>query len=155
MTDDMIRAVAKSGGLVMINFGCEFLSQDSADASAWSNPAIADAARAATASITDPKTRQKAIDEFLASKRHQATIDDVVAHILHIRKIAGADYVGLGSDFDGVTCVPKGLEDVSQWPNLTRKLLEAGLTPAEIRKVYGENLLRFMKAVETTAASSR
>lgn len=155
MTDEMIRAVAKTGGLVMVNFCCEFLSQKSADTSAWSNPAIAEAARAATASITDPNARQKAIDEFLASKRHQATIDDVVTHIAHVRQIAGIDHVGLGSDFDGISCVPKGLEDVSKWPSLTRKLLEAGFTPAEIRKIYGGNLLRFMKAVETTAASSR
>jgi membrane dipeptidase len=155
MSDDMIRAVAKSGGLVMINFGCEFLSQKSADTSAWTNPALADQARAATASITDPKARQKAIDAFLDAKLHQASIDDVVAHIAHIKHVAGIGHVGLGSDFDGITCVPKGLEDVSKWPALTRKLLEAGFTTAEIRKVYGENLLRFMRAVETTAASSR
>lgn len=155
LSDDMIRAVAKSGGIVMINFCCEFLSQRSADTSAWINPAIAEQARAATASIPDPKARQKAIDAFLAEKLHQASIDDVVAHIAHVRTVAGIGHVGLGSDFDGITCVPKGLEDVSKWPALTRKLLEAGFTPAEIRKVYGENLLRFMRAVETTAASSR
>jgi membrane dipeptidase len=155
MSDDMLRAVAKKGGLVMVNFCCEFLSQKSADTSAWLNPSIAEAARAATAHITGPKARQKAIDAFLDAKLHQASIDDVVAHIAHIRQIAGIESVGLGSDFDGISCVPKGLEDVSKWPALTRKLLEAGFTPAEIRKIYGENLLRFMKAVETTAASSR
>ena len=82
----------------------------------------------------------------------RATIDDVVAHIDHVKKIAGIDYVGLGSDFDGVGCVPEGLDDVSKWPNLTRKLLEKGYTPAEIRKVYGGNLLRVMTAVEKAAA---
>ncbi|MBE0659916.1 MAG: dipeptidase [Bryobacteraceae bacterium] len=155
LSDDMLRAVAKSGGLVMVNFCCEFLSQKSADTSAWLNPAIAEAARTATAHISDPKARQKAIDAFLDARLHQASIDDVVAHIVHIRAVAGVDHIGLGSDFDGITCVPKGLEDVSKWPALTRKLLEAGFTPAEIRKIYGDNLLRFMRAVETTAASSR
>ncbi len=127
MTDEMLRAVGKKGGLVMVNFGCEFLSQKSADTSSWTNP--------------NAKT----------TKCEQATIDDVVAQINHIRKVAGVDAVGLGSDFDGVSCVPKGLEDVSQWPNLTRKLLEVGYTPAEIRKVYGGNLLRFMRSVERTS----
>lgn len=154
MTDDMIRAVAKSGGVVQINFGCEFLSQQSADTSAWTNPAVAKAAADATASIADPVGRQKAIDNWLAARMHQATIDDVVAHIDHVRQVAGVDHIGLGSDFDGVSCVPKGLEDVSQWPNLTRRLLERGYTPSDIRKVYGANFLRFMKAVEraTTVA---
>ncbi len=148
MTGDMIRAVAKRGGVIQINFGCEFLSQKSADTSAWTNPLLAKEVTGATASISDPAQRQAAIDKLLAAKQHQATIDDVVAHIGHVRKVAGIDSVGLGSDFDGVTCVPAGLEDVSKWPNLTRKLLENGYTPAEIRKVYGANFLRFMKSVE-------
>lgn len=128
MTDEMIQAVAKKGGLVMVNFGCEFLSQHSADTSPWINPSLPKDARCA-----------------------QASIDDVVAHIDHIRKIASIDAVGLGTDFDGVECVPQGLEDTSKWPNLTRKLLEQGYSPADIRKVYGQNLLRFMRSVERTA----
>jgi membrane dipeptidase len=157
LTDDMIRALAKSGGVVQINFGCEFISQKSIDASAWTNPAVAKAATEATASIADPAQRQAAIDKWLAERMHQATIDDVVAHIDHVRQVAGIGHVGLGSDFDGVPCVPAGLDDVSKWPNLTRKLLERGYTPADIRKVYGANFLRFMKAVEraATVASSR
>jgi len=128
MTDEMIHAVGRKGGLVMINFGCEFLSQRSADSSPWVNPSL-------------PKDK----------RCEQASIDDVVAQIDHVRKTAGIDAVGLGSDFDGVECVPKGLEDVSQWPNLTRKLLEKGYTPSDIRKVYGANLLRFMRSVEKTS----
>ncbi len=154
MTDDMIRAVARSGGVIHINFGCEFLSQQSADTSAWTNPAVAKAAADATASIADPAQRRAAAQKWVGERMHQASIDDVVAHIDHVRKIVGVDYVGLGSDFDGVSCVPKGLVDVSQWPNLTRKLLEHGFTPAEIRKVYGGNFLRFMQAVERTAAAA-
>ncbi len=128
MTDDMIRAVAKSGGLVMVNLGCEFLSQHSADTSPWINPSL-------------PKD----------AKCARASIDDVVAHIDHIRKLTSADHIGLGSDFDGIECTPAGLDDTSRWPNLTRKLLEKGYTPAEIRKIYGANLLRVMRAVEKTA----
>lgn len=128
MSDDMIRAVAKKGGLVMINLGCEFISQRSADTSPWIRPEL-------------PKD----------SRCQQATLDEVVAQFEHIRKIAGVDFIGLGSDFDGVSCTPAGLEDVSRWPNLTRRLLEKGFSPEEIRKIYGGNFLRFMRAVEQTA----
>lgn len=125
MTDEMIQALAKKGGVIQINFGCEFLSQKSADTSRWSTPQLS--------------TGQKITP---------ATIDDVVAHIDHVRKIAGIDHVGIGSDFDGVECVPVGLEDVSKFPALTKALLAKGYSPKDIAKVYGDNLLRVMRAVE-------
>ncbi len=99
--------------------------------------------------------RRAAIKKVMAEmelKTVRATLADVVAHIDHIRKIAGVEAVGLGSDFDGVSCVPEGLEDVSKWPNLTRALLEKGYTAGDIKKIYGGNLLRFMKSVEQAAA---
>jgi membrane dipeptidase len=151
MTDDMIRAMAKKGGVIQINFGCEFLSQKSADSSPMLNPAVAAKIREKTAAIKDAKERRAAARKIMAEmdvKMERATIDDVVAHIDHVKEIAGIDHVGLGSDFDGVGCTPMGLEDVSKWPNLTRKLLEKGYSAAEIRKVYGENILRVMRAVE-------
>ena len=77
-----------------------------------------------------------------------ATLADVVAHIDHVVKIAGVDAVGIGSDFDGVSCTPAGLDDVSKFPNLTRALLEKGYSAEDIRKIYGGNLLRVMRAVE-------
>lgn len=116
MTDDMLKAVAKKGGVVMINFYCYFLK---------------------------PK------------EQGRATIGDVVAHINHVRDVAGIDAIGLGSDFDGIDCAPEGLEDVAQFPNLTRKLLEEGYGAAEIRKIYGGNFLRFMEAVEKASAGKR
>ncbi|MBI4906546.1 MAG: membrane dipeptidase [Acidobacteria bacterium] len=128
MTDDMIRALARNGGVIQINFGCEFLSQASADSSSWSNPKVKPGART---------TRAK--------------LSDVVSHIRHVIKIAGVDHAGIGSDFDGVPCTPEGLDDVSKFPNLTRALLESGLTATDIEKVYGGNLLRVMRAVEKTA----
>ena len=80
-----------------------------------------------------------------------ATLADAVAHIDHIVKIAGIDAVGIGADYDGVDCVPEGLDDVSKMPNLTRALLENGYTPKDTRKIYGENLLRVMRAAEKAA----
>jgi membrane dipeptidase len=112
MTDEMIVALAKKGGVVQVNFFCNFLN---------------------------------------TQKPPHATIDDVVAHIDHIRKIAGIDAIGIGSDFDGIECAPVGLEDVSKFPNLTRALLEKGYSAVDIRKIYGANFLRVMRAVEKAA----
>lgn len=114
MTDDMIIALAKKGGVVQVNFYCEFLA---------------------------------------TAKPPHATLEDVVKHIDRIRKIAGTGAIGIGSDFDGIDCVPDGLEDVSKFPNLTRALLERGYSADDIRKIYGGNLLRVMRAVEKVAAA--
>jgi membrane dipeptidase len=80
-----------------------------------------------------------------------ATLEDVVAHIDHVRQIAGIDAIGLGTDFDGITCAPVGLDDVSMFPNLTRALLEKGYSAADIKKIYGGNTLRLMRQVEKGA----
>lgn len=125
MSDEMIVALGRKGGVIQINFGCEFLSQQSADTSNWTNPSYP----------KDAPTRR-------------AKLQDVVAHINHVVKLAGIEAVGIGSDFDGIECTPEGLEDVSQFPNLTRALLEAGYTAEQIGKIYGGNLLRVMRAVE-------
>ena len=153
MTDEMIVAMAKKGGVIQINFGCEFLSQKSADVSKRLNFT----ARYRTIQEKFKNNPEKeraailALEKQEGSKIPPATLDDVVAHIDHVVKIAGIDAVGIGSDFDGVTCVPAGLEDVSKFPNLTRALLEKGYSAADIRKIYGGNTLRVMAAVEKTA----
>lgn len=106
----------------------------------------------------DPTGLQKAMREAraaYAAGAKRATLADVVKHINHVVGIAGIDAVGLGSDFDGIGCAPEGLDSVEKWPNLTRALLEEGYTAAEIRKIYGENTLRLMAAVERAAAPRR
>lgn len=84
-----------------------------------------------------------------------ATIADVVKHINHVAGIAGIDAIGLGSDFDGVSCVPEGLDGVDKWPNLTRALLEEGYSKDDVLKIYGGNTLRLMTQVEKTAAEAK
>jgi membrane dipeptidase len=156
MTDEMMAALGKKGGVIQINFNCGFLSEKSAAADAAMGPE----ARKRFAEIearykTDPagllEARKKLEAEF-AAKSVRATLQDVVDHIDHAVKIAGVEHVGLGSDFDGVECTPIGLEDTSKWPNLTRALLERGYSAEDIRKIYGFNTLRLMRAVEKTAA---
>jgi membrane dipeptidase len=124
MTDEMIAALAKKGGVVQINFSCDFL-----------NPEVF------------------AAEQSGAESDKRATLADVVKHIDHVVGIAGVDAVGLGSDFDGIDCAPEGLDSVDKWPNLTRALLEEGYTAEEIRKIYGENTLRLMTEVERVSRS--
>ncbi|MEO8662650.1 MAG: dipeptidase [Bryobacteraceae bacterium] len=155
MTDDMIKALAKKGGVVQVNFGCEFLSQKAADSSPMTDPVLREKVTKMFADAKTPEERaslMKKLREEFGSKQVRATLMDVVAHIDHIKEIAGVDYIGIGSDFDGVGCVPEGLDDVSKFPNLTRALLEKGYTAEDIRKIYGGNLLRVMRAVEKAAA---
>jgi len=131
MSDEMIVALAKKGGVIQINFGCEFLSQASANTSAWTNPAL--------------KGRKR------EGEMERATLADAVAHIDRVVKLAGVEAAGIGSDFDGVGCTPAGLDDVSKFPALTRALLERGYTAEQIRQIYGGNLLRVMRACERAA----
>lgn len=152
MTDEMIVALAKKGGVVQVNFGCEFLSQKSANTSSFGNPALREKIAAAMKDFkgTAEERRAKLADvvKTLGLRTVPATLDDAVAHIDHIVKIAGIGAVGIGADYDGVDCVPVGLEDVSKMPNLTRALLEKGYSVQDIRKIYGENTLRVLRAAE-------
>jgi membrane dipeptidase len=133
LTDEMIIAMARKSGVIQINFHSAFVSQRSAD-----NGRLAKAT--GFSGVPAPPA---------------AALEDVVAHINHAVKIAGVGAVGIGSDFDGVEHMPAGLEDVSQFPNLTRALLEEGYSAGDIRKIYGGNTLRLMRAVEQIAARSK
>lgn len=90
---------------------------------------------------------------FLNGEIPAATLAQVVDHIDHAVKVGGIDAVGIGSDFDGIACAPSGLDDVSKFPALTRALLERGYAAADIRKIYGGNLLRVMRAVENARSA--
>ena len=81
----------------------------------------------------------------------RATLQQVADHIEHIRRIAGVDHVGLGSDFDGIETVPSGLEDVSKFPDLLAELLRRGWSEQDVKKVVGLNALRVMREVERVA----
>jgi membrane dipeptidase len=153
MTDDMIVALAKKGGLVQVNFYCGFISQKFRDNDAADTKALDARMARETAGKNLSEPDRQVLSEKLRKEMglSRATLADVVDHIEHIRKIAGIDAVGIGGDFDGVSCTPIGLDDVSKYPNLTRALLEKGYSAEDIRKIYGGNFLRVMRAVEAAA----
>jgi membrane dipeptidase len=147
MTDDMIRALAKNGGVIGINFGAGFLSAKDAEALRQ---------RIGQAVATEPDLTGRALDEFAAAEYAReygqmrpaaATLQDAVAHIDHAVKIAGVDHVGIGSDWDGINSVPAGLEDVSRMPALTAALLARGYREDDLRKILGGNFVRVLREV--------
>jgi membrane dipeptidase len=161
MTDEMIVALAKKGGVIQINFYCDFLNPEVAKADEATNAKM-DVLRSQLAQkyAADPDGIQRALREAReavsgGAPQPRAALADVVMHINRVVRIAGVDAVGLGSDFDGIDCAPVGLDSVDKWPNLTRALLEEGYTAAEIRKIYGENTLRLMTEVERVARTLR
>jgi membrane dipeptidase len=148
MTDDMLRALAKNGGVVGINFGGGFLSQKEADVTLRDINRIGGSEPNLTGKELDDYTAKMHIhDNWAHPKPTTATLEDAVAHIDHVVKVAGIDHVGIGSDFDGIAEVPHGLEDESKMPALTAALLKKGYSETDIRKIMGENTLRVMRAV--------
>jgi len=150
MTDDMIRALAKNGGVIQINYHTGFLSQEYADASA----ARRSEGQAKMAEIqkqfpNDPdrqRLERERVFQELAAKMPKVSWEKIIEHIDHAVKVAGADHVGLGSDFDGAT-MPEGLEDCSKLPKITDALLKKGYSERDVEKILGGNLLRVMEQV--------
>jgi membrane dipeptidase len=153
MTDDMIRALAAKGGVININFGCDFLSQRYYDDSKTGEAELKKR-RSAAEALTDPAAKQAALDALKKEtepKIAPATLEDLVAHIDHAVKVAGIDHVGIGTDFDGLHCVPLAVDSYNKFPVLTRALLEKGYSAEDIKKIYGGNMLRVMRAVAKRA----
>lgn len=147
--DSVLRAMPEDGGVVMVTFVPGFISTALGD---WTRQVEAEAARLGVSpNEGTPDPRLLAWAE--AHPRPHATIADVVAHIQHVRDVAGIDHVGLGGDFDGVTSLPDGVDGVDAYPRILAALMAAGWTEADIRKLAGENVLRVMRAVEAVAAS--
>ena len=127
--DNILQMVAKNGGVVMVTFVPGFISQAVADFNA------------------KPEAERKGMTA------PRATLSQVADHIDHIRKVAGIDHIGLGGDFDGITEVVQGLEDVSKYPDLTAELLKRGYSDADVKKIIGQNVMRVLRQVEKVAAT--
>jgi membrane dipeptidase len=148
MTDDMIKELAKHGGVIQINYACDFLSQKSADADTKLQNLLNEAEKTYKGDPEKLKEEMKRLREEYRKTFPKATLADVVEHIDHVRKLVGLNYIGLGSDYDGISCAPEGLDDASKLPNLTQALLDKGYSAEDIRKIYGKNTLRLMRNVE-------
>jgi membrane dipeptidase len=146
MTDDMLRALAKNGGVVGINFAPGFLNrEDAVDIMKDIGKRAADEPKLTGKELDDYSKAEILKEDGPHAKTAHATIDDVVAHVDHAVKIAGIDHVGIGSDFDGIPAVPKGLEDISKMPALAAKLKGKGYSDTDIRKIMGGNFLRVIR----------
>jgi membrane dipeptidase len=159
MTDDMIRALAKNGGVMDINFYSGFLSPDFAAAYKKVAPQIrAEESTAEKQYANDRKRLAEELRNIWARYESQfpAPSYTVIAdHIDHAVKVGGIDHVGLGSDFDGIGSAPKGMEDVSKLPDLVRELARRGYSEQDLKKILGGNLLRVMRQVERVGREMR
>ena len=156
MSDEMIVAMAEKGGVIQINFGSSFVTQQ---ANEYGSARM----KAGRQYLADhPElTEEFVFTEYPAiyAAEHgpfpYATLDDVLDHFDHVVKLAGVDHVGIGSDFDGVgDSLPEGLKDVAAYPALVEGLLRRGYSEDDIRKILGLNLLRVWAAVEDHAAAT-
>ncbi|HEV8491257.1 MAG TPA: dipeptidase [Candidatus Angelobacter sp.] len=159
MTDDMLRAMANNGGVVMVNFYSAFIDENYRKVS--SDPekvkqrdAEVEAYKKAHphpdgSPVTYDETA--AIEKKWAAQFPRPPLKSLIDHIDHIAKVAGIDHVGLGSDFDGVTSLPEGIDSAADLPRITQALLQRGYTREQIHKILGGNFLRVMRDVEATA----
>jgi membrane dipeptidase len=160
MTDDMLRALAKNGGVVMINYEVSFLSEEYRIASDKTTGGVVEQLAAlskkcggdeACSTLESARVNTAAM---MNGQLPKVSWEKIVEHIDHAVKVAGVDHVGLGSDFDGAT-MPIGMEDASKLPKLTEALLQKGYSEQDILKILGGNMLRVMEAVEKASAAAK
>ena len=148
--DDILRMLPKNGGVVMVNFYCPFVDSAAVRHAREQRGVFVEAQRQYGA---DTAAIRAAVQQWSAA--HPAPppppIAVVADHIDHIRRVAGIDHVGYGSDFDGMDCAPKGLEDVGDFPALTAELIRRGYSDRDVEKVIGLNLIRTLRQAERAA----
>jgi len=144
--DRILQMLPKNGGVVMVTFVPGFLSTKVAE---WTKLQTAEQDRLRQQLPKDENAVKAGVASWAsAHPAPRATLADAADHIDHIRKVAGIDHIGLGGDFDGITSVAQGLEDVSTYPALLAELLRHGYTDEDVRKIAGLNVLRVMHNVE-------
>lgn len=154
LSDDMLRALAANGGVAMINFYSGYIDAELVDPiRALFAKLMPEIAALRERAADDPAALRRGYRDLLRGVEVPRTsLDVLLDHFDHAIRVAGADHVGLGADWDGVASMPQGLEDVSRLPALTRGLLARGHSSEVVRKVLGANTLRVMHAVEDVAA---
>ena len=147
--DSILARLPKNGGVVMVTFVPAFVSPDVA---AWETR-VQEQWKGVKESVSDTVRQRQLVEEWKATHPSpRATLKQVADHIEHVRKVAGVDHVGIGSDFDGIDTTPEGLEDTSKFPELFAELIRRGWSDADLKKLAGQNLLRAFRGAEATAA---
>jgi membrane dipeptidase len=147
--DSILARLPQNGGLVMVTFVPAFVSSE---VGAWESR-LQEQVDGTKASVADTAQQRRLIEEWKGTHpAPRATLGQVADHIEHVRKVAGIDHVGIGSDFDGIDTTPVGLEDVSKFPDLFAELIRRGWSDADLKKLAGQNLLRVFRAAEAVAA---
>jgi len=156
MTDDMLHALARNGGIAMVNFNAPFVSEEFRRAWEAQKPEFdkaVEAAREQHEAAGKPFSVQEEVklEKEWAAKIPRPPFKSLIDQIDHMAKVAGVDHVGLGSDFDGVAALPEGMGSVADLPKITQALVERGYTAEQIHKILGGNLLRVMRECEQIA----
>ncbi|HVT86031.1 MAG TPA: dipeptidase [Chitinophagaceae bacterium] len=147
--DDQIRAVAKNGGVICVNFYSGFISKEYDQRSSWLSGAGKKISEDSLWNIYhDSAIVKNKFEDYRNEELNKVrpTISQLVDHIDYIVKLVGDDYVGIGSDFDGVSSLPIGMDDVTKYPLITEELRKRGYSKKSIKKILGGNVLRVMKA---------
>jgi membrane dipeptidase len=147
--DDVLRMLRDNGGVVMINFYSGFVEPTAAQ----QMRSMFDVQRRLREQHAgDPEAGRRAYEQWRRDNPvPRGDVGTLADHIDHVRRVAGIDHVGLGSDYDGVTSLPRGMEDVSRFPYLTAELLRRGYSDEDVARVLGGNILRVMRQAEQTA----
>lgn len=148
--DSILKLVPQNGGVVMVTFVPQFVSEA---VRIYDEPRARWERELRTAGL-DLSAVRDSTRAYLA-RGPRATLAEVADHIEHVRRVAGVDHVGLGSDFDGITSVPAGLEDVSTFPDLVAELLRRGWSERDVKKLVGLNVLRVLRTAEQVAREMR
>ena len=157
LTDEQMRAIAERGGAVMVNFYPAFIDEGWREAWNAATPERQlqqEALRQEFALRGEPVPHglSNAIDRHLAARLPRPPLDALIAHILHALRIAGSEHVGLGSDFDGIAALPKGIDSAADLPRIADALAANGVSREVIDKILGGTLLRVLRAVELAAS---
>jgi membrane dipeptidase len=151
--DDVLGLLRDNGGVVMVNFNGPFISEEMRQ---WSAERAGEEERQKRLNPGDPAAAAAGLAAWEAAHaRPHATVAQLADHVEHIRDVAGVDHVGIGSDYDGVTYLPDGMEGVDGYPLLFAELMRRGWSDADLAKLAGANLLRVMREAERVAARSR
>jgi membrane dipeptidase len=148
LTDEQLRAVARNGGVVNVNFFSRFLDDEFRARAEAVEQRLA-AARGALPSASDSATaaRLAARRDSLFAAIPPTPFGVLIDHIVHVARVAGVDHVGIGSDFDGVSALPLGMEDVTRLPRIAQALLDRGYSEPDVQKILGGNMMRVMTRV--------